>query len=73
VCFTDKDNSAYCPSQSSKMIVMGAGCEEEKDHNFEFFFPPPLAGGARQSGAGFTRSGRMVAACRSIDTKNRRV
>ena len=31
-----------------------------------FFF---LAGGARQSGAGFTRSGRMVAACRSIDTK----
>jgi hypothetical protein len=33
VCFTDKDNSVYC----SKMIVMGAGCEEGKDCNFDFF------------------------------------
>jgi hypothetical protein len=35
--------------------------------NLNFVF---VAGGARKSGAGFTRSGRMDGACRSIDTKN---
>jgi len=50
---------------------MGARCEEEKHCDFLFFLSLSLlAGGARQSGAGFTRSGRMVAAYRSIDTKN---
>jgi hypothetical protein len=46
--------------------VVGARCDKKKNVILIFVF---VTGGACKSGTGFTRSGRMGAAYRSIDTK----
>jgi hypothetical protein len=66
VCFADKDNSVYCPYQSIKMVKWWGQDVEKKAVILIFVF---VAGGACKSGADFTRSGRMGAAYRSINTK----